>query len=55
MDSTDHFCGIHGAIGLYVYGNHPMLFIDVHATMEGHGRGGILHNYTEAMELLFIL
>ena len=28
-----------------------MLFIDVHATMEGYGRGGILQNSTEAMEL----
>ena len=28
-----------------------MLFIDVHATMEGHGRGGILQNSTEDMEL----
>ena len=31
-----------------------MLSVDVHATMdamEGHGRGGILQNSTEAMEL----
>ena len=31
-----------------------MLSIDVHAimdAMEGHGRGGILQNSTEAMEL----
>ena len=54
MDSTDNFCGIHGAIGLHFHGIHPMLSIDVHATMdamEGHGRGGILQNSTEAMEL----
>ena len=46
MDSTDHFCGIDGAIGLHFHENHPMLSIDVHATMdamEGHGRW----NFTE--------
>ena len=54
MDSTDNFCGIHGAIGLHFHGIHPMLSIDVHAAMdamEGHGWGGILQNSTEAMEL----
>ena len=54
MDSTDNFCGIHGAIGLHFHGIHPMISIDVHATMdamEDHGRGGILQNSTEAMEL----
>ena len=54
MDSIDNFCGIHGTIGLHFHGIHPMLSIDVHAimdAMEGHGRGGILQNSTEAMEL----
>ena len=54
MDSTDNFCGIQGAIGLHFDGIHPMLSIDVHATMdamEGHGKGGILQNSTEAMKL----
>ena len=54
MDSTDNFCGIQEAIGLHFDGINPMLSIDVHATtdaMEGHGKGGILQNSTEAMEL----
>ena len=34
MDSTDNFCGIHGAIGLHFHGINPMLSIDVHATMD---------------------
>ena len=34
MDSTDNFCGIHGAIGLHFHGIHSMLSIDVHATMD---------------------
>ena len=54
MGSTDNFCGIQGAIGLHFDGIHPMLSTDVHATMdamEGHGRGEILQNFTEAMEL----
>ena len=34
MGSTDNFCGIQGAIGLHFDGIHPMLSIDVHATMD---------------------
>ena len=54
MDSIDNLCGIHGTIGLHFHRIHTMLSIDVHAimdAMEGHGRGGILQNSTEAIEL----
>ena len=49
----DSIATCHGAIGLHFHGIHPMLSIDVHATMdamEGHGRGGMVQNSTEAME-----
>ena len=54
MDSTDNLCGVHGTIEPHFHGIRPILFIDVHATMdgiEGHGRCEILQNSTEAMKL----
>ena len=37
-----------GVFGLHFHGSHGM---DVMASIECHGRGGILQNSTEAMEL----